>query len=262
MLSNNRWFGAHARVWNHGSVNACLAPGFPLWLAVATAAKMEKTAAAPAGYGASAHAPPQMAGAWASYQRARFELGSSANADAGYVSAASASFTLDATASAIGIGVAVGSGSFVLGATAAASAEAIAGGSATFGFSAVANAEATAPFEGTASFGFDASVSATAEAIWIGTAPFTIDASCSSDGGGYVWSGSANVTVSASMSSPLGQGVWAGSTEGNELAMTPEGIATATVQALQTAVVPVNVVKMNSAPVVGTGQSNDKWRGA
>lgn len=258
MLSNNRWFGAHARSWNHGSVNAGLQSCHPLWLRTVTAAAMPKTAAVPAGYGTSAHAPPQEAGAWASYRLARFDFAATAAADGGYVSAASANFDAAATAAAEGHGLTTLAANFDFDADAAASAEAIFACSANFDFVATAAMDATAPWEGSATFDFAAAAAAAAEAAWEGSATFDF-AATASGAAGYVSAASASFDFAADWLNPLGHGIWVGTTEPDDEVMTVSAVVAAMMVALQATAIPVDIAKVNGLDVAGAGTSGDPW---
>jgi hypothetical protein len=258
MLSNNRWLGAHARTWNHGGTVAPMASCHPLWLRTVVAAAMPKTAASPAGYGITSHAPPQEAGAWSSYRLARFDVSATADGDGGYVSAASANFDASATAAAEGHGLTTLAANFDFAATAAAAAEAIFACSANFDFDATAAMDATAPWEGSANFDFAASAAAAAEAAWEGSASFDFAASASG-AAGYVSAASASFDFAADWLNPVGHGVWAGTTEPDDEALTVDGFVAAMLAALQATAIPVDIAKVNGIGVDGSGTSGDPW---
>lgn len=258
MLSNNRRFGAHARTWDHGGTVAPMASCHPLWLRTVVAAAMPKTAAVPAGYGITSHAPPQEAGAWSSYRLARFDVSATADGDGGYVSAASANFDASATAAAEGHGLTTLAANFDFDATAAAAAEAIFACSANFDFVATAAMDATAPWEGSASFDFAASAAAAAEAAWEGSASFDFAASASG-AAGYVSAASASFDFAADWLNPVGHGVWAGTTEPDDEVLTVDGFVAAMLAALQATAIPVDIAKVNGLDVAGAGTSGDPW---
>lgn len=259
MLSNNRWFGAHARTWNHGGTVAPMASCHPLWLRTVVAAAMPKTAAVPAGYGITSHAPPQEAGAWSSYRLARFDVSATADGDGGYVSAASANFDADAAAAAQGHGLTTLAANFDFDASAAASAEAIFEASANFDFAATAAADAAAAWEGAANFDFEATAAMEAAAVWAGAGTFDFLATAAGSGGYVTIGATANFGFDGAWINPLGEGVWSGTTEPDDEVLTVDGFVAAMLAALQATAIPVDIAKVNGLDVAGAGTSGDPW---
>jgi hypothetical protein len=222
MLSNNRFLGNAGRSrWMAGSGLPSYSLALQDWTRTEVAVSMPKHAGVPLGYGGASLALPRVAGSLSSRGLATVSLSAAGTVSRGLDVAGSASITIGATGAAFGVGTVAGSASIDIGATGNAYGQAAVAGSAgvTIGTSGAVGALVF--------LGGSASIAITAASTMGCTATVAGDAFLSA------------------------------AAEGSTLS--EAGIAAATVAALQSTTIPVDVRKVNDISIDGAGTSGDPW---